>query len=408
MTPNKITLLFKEARDAFPPFEGKPTDDNLLLIREMLLPILMEIPYDQLGGVHSLTSLFTDPARYATNHGTTSVHPVRFPLYDSSNANNATTVVCICMESAHKAHLDDFASYEAAECGAAKFLRGTIDEVWYNNLKDADTFYTKVSALEIMTFLDANSGGLHAINMISLRTNMHQYYVQADGISQHIVMLEEEQKKSEQRGMPIADIELVMMASAAVLAAQHFPCKVDNCGGLPSSSRMWAAWKTVFRLAHIKRQCQILASGGGEPLGRVHGVLPEAAPTIGRLEMALNNLALAVTNNTAILQQLTAANLALTTTVTMLTATNKKLVDAAARAKGGGTPAVTPMNSVRGIRATWTPFPGNYCWTHGHHCNKHHTSATCGNKAVGHCNDATALNTMGGSTRDIVWDRART
>jgi hypothetical protein len=32
MTPNAITLLFKEARDAFPPLEGKPTDDNLLSI----------------------------------------------------------------------------------------------------------------------------------------------------------------------------------------------------------------------------------------------------------------------------------------------------------------------------------------------------------------------------------------
>jgi hypothetical protein len=50
MTPNATTLLFKEAQDSFPPIEGKPTDDNLLLIRETLLPILMEIPYDQLGG----------------------------------------------------------------------------------------------------------------------------------------------------------------------------------------------------------------------------------------------------------------------------------------------------------------------------------------------------------------------
>ena len=46
MTPDAITLLFKEARDAFPPLEGKPTDDDLLSIRETLLPILMEIPYD--------------------------------------------------------------------------------------------------------------------------------------------------------------------------------------------------------------------------------------------------------------------------------------------------------------------------------------------------------------------------
>jgi hypothetical protein len=146
----------------------------------------------------------------------------------------------------------------------------------------------------------------------------------------------------------------------------------------------------------------------GLGLGRAHGVLPEAAPTIGQLKTALDNLALAATNNMAILLQLTAANLALTTTVTMRTATNKKLVDAAAWANGGGTPSVTPTNPSRGVRGTRTPFPGNYCWTHGHCCNKHHTSATCGNKAMGHHDDATASNTMGGSTRDKGWDRART
>ncbi len=79
-----------------------------------------------------------------------------------------------------------------------------------------------------MTFLDANSRGLHAIDMISLHTNMHQYYVQAGSIPQYIIMLENAQKKAKRAGMPIADIELVMMALAAVLAAQHFPCKVNN------------------------------------------------------------------------------------------------------------------------------------------------------------------------------------
>ncbi len=69
MTPNAITLLFKEARDAFPPLEGKPTNDNLLSIRETLLLILMDIPYDQLWGVHSLTAIITDGVRYAADHG---------------------------------------------------------------------------------------------------------------------------------------------------------------------------------------------------------------------------------------------------------------------------------------------------------------------------------------------------
>jgi tRNA(Leu) C34 or U34 (ribose-2'-O)-methylase TrmL len=200
MTPNAITLLFKEARDAFPPLKGKPMDNNLLSIRETLLPIHMEVPYDQLGGVHSLTALITDGVRYATEHGGNSFkHPVHLPLYNGSIKDNATTVVRVCAEAAHKARLDDYASFEAAERGAAKFLRKLVDKVWYNDLKDADTFYTKVTALEIILFLDANSGELHAIDVISLRTNMHQYYMQADGIPQYIIMLEEAQKR--QRGL---------------------------------------------------------------------------------------------------------------------------------------------------------------------------------------------------------------
>jgi hypothetical protein len=73
----------------------------------------------------------------------------------------------------------------------AKFLRDVIDEVWYKDLKDAKTFYTKVTALQFMALLDANSGGLHAMDMILLRTNMHQYYVQVDGIPQYIIMMED-------------------------------------------------------------------------------------------------------------------------------------------------------------------------------------------------------------------------
>jgi hypothetical protein len=66
--------------------------------------------------------------------------------------------------------------------------------------------------------------------------------------------LEDAQKKAKRMGMPISDVELVMMTSAAVLLAQHFPCKVENWEGLLSSSSTWMAWKTAFCLAHLKRQ----------------------------------------------------------------------------------------------------------------------------------------------------------
>ncbi len=110
--PDMITLLFKEARDTFPPIEGKPTDDNLQSIRKKLLPILMEIPYNQLGGTHSLVGILTEATRCAANHGgATFVHPLRLPLYDATIADDATTVVRVCAESAHQAKLNDYASF---------------------------------------------------------------------------------------------------------------------------------------------------------------------------------------------------------------------------------------------------------------------------------------------------------
>jgi len=173
MTPDTITRLFKETYNTFPPLEGKPTDDDLLAIREALLLLLMVIPYDQLNGIHSLTAILTKAVKYETEHGNAKfVRPSRLPLYDKNIADNATTVVRVHAEAAHKARLDDYSSYEAAECGVAKFLRDVVDEIWYNDLKDSDTFYTKVTAIDIMALLDANSGGLHAVDMISLRTNM--------------------------------------------------------------------------------------------------------------------------------------------------------------------------------------------------------------------------------------------
>jgi hypothetical protein len=71
MNTDIITRLFKEAYDTFPPLEGKPTNNDLLAIRETLLPLLMVIPYEKLLGVHSLTAILVEATKYKANHGGT-------------------------------------------------------------------------------------------------------------------------------------------------------------------------------------------------------------------------------------------------------------------------------------------------------------------------------------------------
>ncbi len=120
------------------------------------------------------------------------------------------------------------------------------------------------------------------------------------------------------------------------------------------------------------------------------------AATIYWLGTTLDNLALTAANDTTVLQQLTTSNLALSTLVTKLTTANKKLVEALAKAKQTSPPAAT-LGTPRPARSTNMPFPGNYCWTHGHQCSQHPTSMTCSNRAAGHKDNASASNTIGGS-----------
>ena len=110
MTPKAITLLLKEAAEAFTVIEGTPLDDDILTIRETLLPLLMDIPFNLVGGIHSLTGLLTETARYKADHGNIAfVRPTRLPLYDSSIPEDATTVARVKKETAHKALVDEYA-----------------------------------------------------------------------------------------------------------------------------------------------------------------------------------------------------------------------------------------------------------------------------------------------------------
>jgi hypothetical protein len=125
--------------------------------------------------------------------------------------------------------------------------------------------------------------------------------MQADGIPQFIMMMEDAQKKAKWARMPITNVKLVMMAKVAVLAAQHFPHEVDDWEGLLAINHMWRAWEgglSVWPTSSTSANCM---HRGGGPLGGAHSVLPAAATTIDRLGAA-NNQALVASYNTTFLQ----------------------------------------------------------------------------------------------------------
>ena len=241
MTPEEITSLFATAATAFQPIIGQPSDDDLTALQDILYPLLLDIPYDdQPGGTHNLIGIIEPTIAYQNRWGAPFPIPARPPAYPAI-PNDATAVVRARSEAEHAILVRDFAAFEAAERAVAKFVRDAVDEIWYRDLHHARSYYTNVTAKQLMDHLDANCGGLHPSELVSLPTEMMGYYANAEGIPEYINMLEEAQRKLARANLPMSDDQLLAIASTAVLASNHFPRATDEWEARARPNKTWPA-----------------------------------------------------------------------------------------------------------------------------------------------------------------------
>ncbi len=410
MSPDAITALFAEAANAFTPIQGNPTDDDLTAIREILTPLLFDIPYDETGptpgrpNVHNLIGLIEPDAAYIAEWNEAFPRPARPAPYDPTIAADATAVTRNRMEAKHSVKLADYATYETTERALSKFIRDIIDEIWYKDLRHARTFYNKVTARELLEHLDANCGGLHPSELINLNTEMMGYYATTEGIPEYINSLEDAQRKLRRANLPMDDANLVAMASTAVLASQHFPRTTDEWEALPIANKTWAEWKIRYRAAHIARKRQLLASGGTDPFHGAHAATESTGIStneLDKLDGYLDNLANAATRESSTLRDLADANACNAASIKGITASIAQLTAAYYKLAGKKPPTAPPATERNNKRNYQV---GGYCWTHGYKVGLKHTSATCKSQDDGHKEAATRANTMGGSSNNKGWD----
>jgi hypothetical protein len=236
MKPDAITALFADASVHFIPFACDPTDDDIPAIHEVLTPLLLCIPYDA-DGRHNLVGLIAQRDKYKTKYSVFFARPKRPLFYDDTLDAAATPVVRARAEAIQTAKLTDYAAFEAAKRAVVKFNRTAVDETWYKDLKDSESFYNAVTAADLIDHLNINCGGLHAIDLVNLPTEMLAYYAAAEGIPEYINMLEDAQRKAQLAAMPIADVQLVAIASTAVLGSQQYPVPPKTGRRLPPPPR---------------------------------------------------------------------------------------------------------------------------------------------------------------------------
>ena len=399
MSPEQIAAKFAAATDDFEPIAGKPAVIDLTRIRKALMPLLLMIPFDETNGKHNLVGIIQTDEKYQQKYGTPFPVPGPVAAYDAAIKTDATNVERSRGEYENNARRADRTTYVTAVRETAIFIRAAVEETWYLELLDEDTFYNDVSPRQLLEHLEKNCRGKHAVDIRNLHKEMETYHLEAEGIPEYINKLEAAQKRVKQAGRTMDDQTLVDFATTAMETSSRYTKADDKWDDLEEADQTWSMWKDIYtkadaRLDRKNRALEGVANAAarrpeesipGGVSGTPSGV-PAAAgedvanhPTLEEMEGFFDNLANAATTEngkfaaavaelTAIVATLTATNAEMSATVKKLTGENRQLnqeVNALRRnAGGGGRPARAPAN--RPTRATPRRTTQGICG----HCKK--------------------------------------
>ena len=147
---------------------------------------------------------------------------------------------------------NDYGIWKAAKDGSEELIRAAVEEFYINKLKDGTSFFHKVFARDLLELLEKNSIGLHALDIVALRTNMLLLYKNAASMPEFILTMEEAKKKEMRAKLPILDYELAMYTATFVLQSGDYKKETDKWEGHDAHKKTWTKWKQAYLAAYAQ------------------------------------------------------------------------------------------------------------------------------------------------------------
>ena len=106
--PANLTLALHKTTEGFMAIMDRPTDNDLIDIRQLLVPVLMKKKYDKLTLTHNLSRVILPSERYEQIYkkGAYVIPPV-IALYDKTIEKDATKIEVHRAEGQHEARRND-------------------------------------------------------------------------------------------------------------------------------------------------------------------------------------------------------------------------------------------------------------------------------------------------------------
>ena len=159
--------------------------NDIINIQQLLLPVLLKTKYEELTLTHNLLGVILPTKRYEQvySNGPYKILSV-IELYDDAIDINVTRTEVHQAEGKHKAKINDRAYYETADTECKNFIIEVVDEKWYKELEDPDTFYTNVTALKLLEHSTEFFSVLHIVNAVDIPQVIKTLFSDAEGIPQ--------------------------------------------------------------------------------------------------------------------------------------------------------------------------------------------------------------------------------
>ena len=109
------------------------------------------------------------------------------------------------------------------DCGANDYLFKLFDPTWLCLFKNKNTFFTRVTPIQMLAELTNASGGLKQVGTVDLFVSLTQLWEQDPRIPEYLNGFRDDQKKAKRAGLPFSDDLLAAIASSLLLKAKPFP-----------------------------------------------------------------------------------------------------------------------------------------------------------------------------------------
>jgi hypothetical protein len=319
-----------------------PTYATLKVAQRQLSTNAAAIPTLNGGGAHGHMALTLTARAYAD----ISDVPFDIPVAPPANPPVGTTQPQITeFNRIHQRDADIYNLYVAVNNALRQQLLDAIPKIYVRALGHPIFEFSTVTCLDLLSHLWTKYGTIKPADLQNNLQSMYTPWNTAEPLETVFLQLDNAIAFSIDGNDPISEAAAVRAGYDVLAHSGLFPQDCKEWRKLPLVSHTLANFQAHFTLADKDRR--LTATTGSLGYANVLTATPSLAPTISLDPLSLPFSALSMSDSSV------------------------------------HSPAMT------------------YCWTHGTSKNRRHTSTTCKNKAPGHRDDATATNTLGGSTK--IW-----